>query len=83
MEDMATGEIRLSILWEWVHKSAVFTESDPETQVSASDIVTQELFIKLLEGEYQKLLQRFPAGCSLQKALVQRCIHYMAHHRKG
>jgi malate synthase len=23
MEDMATGEIRLSILWEWLHKSAV------------------------------------------------------------
>ena len=22
MEDMATGEIRLSILWEWLHKSA-------------------------------------------------------------
>ena len=22
MEDMATGEIRLSILWEWVHKGA-------------------------------------------------------------
>ena len=57
MEDMATGEIRLSILWEWVHKSAVFTESDTETQVSEGDIVTQELFIKLLEEEYQKLLK--------------------------
>ena len=22
MEDMATGEIRLSILWEWLHKRA-------------------------------------------------------------
>ena len=22
MEDMATGEIRLSILWEWLHKQA-------------------------------------------------------------
>ena len=22
MEDMATGEIRLSILWEWIHKGA-------------------------------------------------------------
>ena len=25
MEDMATGEIRLSILWEWLHKDAPFT----------------------------------------------------------
>ena len=25
MEDMATGEIRLSILWEWLHKNAAFT----------------------------------------------------------
>src|ERR1700752_1519871 len=30
MEDMATGEIRLSILWEWVQKRAVLTEADPE-----------------------------------------------------
>jgi malate synthase len=28
MEDMATGEIRLSILWEWLHKRACFTEDD-------------------------------------------------------
>ena len=28
MEDMATGEIRLSILWEWLHKGARFTEDD-------------------------------------------------------
>ena len=25
MEDMATGEIRLSILWEWLHKQAALT----------------------------------------------------------
>ncbi len=28
MEDMATGEIRLSILWEWLHKGATLTEDD-------------------------------------------------------
>ena len=28
MEDMATGEIRLSILWEWLHKGAQLTEDD-------------------------------------------------------
>ena len=31
MEDMATGEIRLSILWEWLHKGARLTEDDAET----------------------------------------------------
>ena len=31
MEDMATGEIRLSILWEWLHKGAQLTADDPET----------------------------------------------------
>ena len=28
MEDMATGEIRVSILWEWLHKQAPFTDAD-------------------------------------------------------
>src|SRR5688572_31749508 len=36
MEDMATGEIRLSILWEWLHKTAAFTASD-ESGVKAGD----------------------------------------------
>ena len=30
MEDMATGEIRLSILWEWLHKGAPFTDDDAD-----------------------------------------------------
>ena len=30
MEDMATGEIRLSILWEWLHKSASLTADDDD-----------------------------------------------------
>ena len=34
MEDMATGEIRMSILWEWLHKGARFTDDDPETGVA-------------------------------------------------
>ena len=56
MEDMATGEIRLSILWEWLHKSAPLTEDDPETGVAAGDIFTRELFDRLLAEEYDKLL---------------------------
>src|SRR3954464_11744549 len=31
MEDMATGEIRLSIVWEWLHKAATLTEADDAT----------------------------------------------------
>jgi malate synthase len=57
MEDMATGEIRMSILWEWVHKSGVITEDDPETGVNAGQLFTREIFNRLLEEEYKKLLQ--------------------------
>ncbi|SEI91789.1 malate synthase [Cyclobacterium xiamenense] len=56
MEDMATGEIRLSILWEWLHKKAVITENDPESGVKAGDVFTLELFERLLREEYDKLL---------------------------
>jgi malate synthase len=57
MEDMATGEIRLSILWEWLHKSAPFTEDDPASSVKAGDRLTPELFARLLTEEYDKLLR--------------------------
>ncbi|MCK9485549.1 MAG: malate synthase [Dehalococcoidia bacterium] len=56
MEDMATGEIRLSILWEWLHKGAALTEDDPETGTSAGDPFTEALFRRLLEEEMAKLL---------------------------
>ena len=55
MEDMATGEIRLSILWEWLHKRARLTEADTETGTSAGDPFTAELFETLLVSEYAKL----------------------------
>jgi malate synthase len=54
MEDMATGEIRLSILWEWLHKHASLTEDD-EIGVKAGDPFTTELFSRLLSEEYEKL----------------------------
>ncbi len=56
MEDMATGEIRLSILWEWLHKAAAFTEDDAPTGVKAGDPFTRELFERLVDEEYGKLL---------------------------
>jgi malate synthase len=55
MEDMATGEIRLSILWEWLHKRARLTSDDPETGAKTGDTFTRELFERLLAEEYQKL----------------------------
>ena len=55
MEDMATGEIRLSILWEWLHKGATFTEDDPATGVKAGDPFTAPFFRRLLAEEYEKL----------------------------
>jgi malate synthase len=54
MEDMATGEIRLSILWEWLHKGASLT-ADDEIGVKAGDRFTPQLFSRLLDEEYQKL----------------------------
>jgi malate synthase len=55
MEDMATGEIRLSILWEWLNKQARFTADDAESGVQAGDALTPELFDRLLTEEYAKL----------------------------
>jgi malate synthase len=55
MEDMATGEIRLSILWEWLHKHAAFTADDVETGVRVGDTLTPELFARLLAEEFRKL----------------------------
>src|SRR5262245_63029645 len=46
MEDMATGEIRLSILWEWIHKGA---------SLSDAGRFTPELCGRLLLEEYEKL----------------------------
>ncbi len=55
MEDMATGEIRLSILWEWLHKGARLTSDDPETGTRAGDMFEAPLFSRLLAEEYEKL----------------------------
>ncbi len=56
MEDMATGEIRLSILWEWIHKGASLTEDDAETGLKAGEVFSIKIFARLLEEEYAKLL---------------------------
>jgi len=57
MEDMATGEIRLSIIWEWLHKGAAFTAEDKETGTHPGDVFDSHLFKRLLDEEYSKLLK--------------------------
>jgi len=57
MEDMATGEIRLSILWEWLHKQATLTDDDPATGAKTGDRFSAALFERLLQEEYDKLLK--------------------------
>jgi malate synthase len=55
MEDMATGEIRLSILWEWLHKAATLTTDDDGTGAKAGDRFTSDLLSRLMREEYEKL----------------------------
>ncbi len=55
MEDMATGEIRLSILWEWLHKGARLTADDAATSARTGDVFSRALFARLLSEEYEKL----------------------------
>src|SRR5262249_49503903 len=55
MEAIATGEIRLSILWEWLHKNASFSADDAPVGVKAGDRFSSELFRRLLAEEYEKL----------------------------
>src|SRR3984957_4213120 len=57
MEDAATGEIRLSVLWEWLHKGVAFTDDDDDSGVRAGETLTRELFAQLLEEEHAKLLR--------------------------
>ena len=56
MEDMATREIRMSILWEWIHKKARLNEDDPDTGLKSGDTFSLEIFNRLMKEEFQKLL---------------------------
>jgi malate synthase len=84
MEDMATGEIRLSILWEWLHKGAVLTEDDAPTGARAGDTFNAELFARLLDEEYAKLLAASnrdvhddskPTTLPIARAIVETYVH--------
>jgi malate synthase len=56
MEDMATGEIRLSVLWEWLHTGAPLSDDDPGTGARQGEPFGPDLCRRLLEEEYGKLL---------------------------
>ncbi len=56
MEDMATGEIRVSILWEWVNKGAVLTQDDLDMGLQTGDQFSGKIFRQLLQEEHDKLL---------------------------
>jgi len=55
MEDMATAEIRLSILWEWIHKGATLTKSDDQKKYKIGEQLSLEIFDDILIEEYKKL----------------------------
>ena len=63
MEDMATGEIRLSILWEWLHKGARMNADDrpgrrgEQACRSARRCLYAGALPKLLAEEFAKLQQ--------------------------
>jgi malate synthase len=89
MEDMATGEIRLSILWEWVHKGATITEDDPQTGIKSGAVFSKQLIDRLLNEEYEKLLkannkdvfdQSKTTTLPISREIV---IHYMANDVKA
>lgn len=56
MEDMATGEIRVSILWEWINKNAILTAPDKDLGLEKGSVFSPELFTRILSQEYGKLL---------------------------
>jgi malate synthase len=55
MEDMATGEIRLSILWEWLHKNATITAAKGDDALNTGERFNESLVRKILTEEYEKL----------------------------
>ena len=61
--------------WEWLHKGAEFTDDESGSGALAGDTFTPELFARLLDEEYGKLL----------RAATRQCIasYLMAFERDG
>lgn len=60
MEDAATGEIRMSILWEWIHKNARFTHDDEQGGVKRGDLIDARLVNRIIETEFDLLQKADP-----------------------
>lgn len=84
MEDMATGEIRVSVLWEWLHKGGKLNEADPEMGIEQGSVFSQRVFDQLLEEEYDKLLNAKDKDVHndsktttlpIAKAIVKACVN--------
>ena len=43
-------------MWEWIHKGAKLTEEDADLGLNVGDHFSMEIFDRILEEEYQKLL---------------------------
>ena len=83
MEDAATGEIRVSVLWEWLHKQARITEADQETGTPQGAVFSEQIFDRLLAEEYNKLLGAADKDVyetsktttlPIAKAIVEACV---------
>ena len=73
MEDMATGEIRLSILWEWLHKRAAFTDGRRRHRREGRRLVHAGLVCRLLDRGVQQAARRPATGTSTTTRRQRRC----------
>jgi malate synthase len=75
MEDLATAEIRMSILWEWLHKGAEITETDEASGIAAGDRFDLDLFDRLLREEGAKLLSASETSPNPPLRVAQEIVH--------
>ena len=84
MEDAATGEIRVSVLWEWLHKGSKLTQDDDKTGIKAGEAFTLDIFDRLINEEYGKLVnadnkdvydQSKSTTLPIAKKIVNSCVN--------
>ena len=81
MEDMATGEIRLSILWEWLHKGAAFTDDDAQTGARTGDAVSRASLRTPAGRGIRQAAKGEQPGCP--RRLERHHAAHRARHREG
>ena len=74
MEDMATGEIRLSILWEWLHKGARLTDADArDGRRGSGDVFSADLLRARARRGIREAARRRRARTSTTIPRRRRC----------